>query len=65
MISISNADRDKAVEFLKAYAALLKEGKMRTLKTLNQQRMALILAKKLERKQVEARPDRKTSAHGK
>lgn len=65
MISISNADRDKAVEFLKAYAALLKEGKTRTLRTLNQQRMALILAKKLERKPVEARPDRNSSAHRK
>lgn len=59
MISISNADRDKAVEFLRAYAAMLKEGKTQTLKTLNQQRVALLLAKKLERKQVEARPDRK------
>lgn len=62
MISISNADRDKAVEFLKAYATLLKEGRTRTLKTLNQQRMAMLLAKKLERKQVEARPDRKQNA---
>ena len=59
MISISNADRDKTVEFLRDYAALLKASGVRTLKTINQQRVALLLAKKLERKLVEARPDRK------
>lgn len=60
MISISNADRDKTVEFLRDYAAILKASGKRTLKAINQQRVALLLAKKLERKQVEARHDRKT-----
>lgn len=62
MISISNADRDKAVEFLRAYASLLKEHGMRTTKQINARRMALNLAKKLERKQtfpVQSDPDRK------
>lgn len=59
MISISNADRDKTVEFLRDYAVLLKASGKRTLKAINQQRVALLLAKKLERKEVEARPYRK------
>lgn len=62
MISISNADRDKMVEFLRAYASDLQEHGMHTLKQINARRMALILAKKLERKQplpVESRPDKK------
>lgn len=59
MISISNADRDKTVEFLRDYAALLKASGKRTLKTINQQRVSLLLAKKLERKAVETIPNRK------
>lgn len=50
MISISNADRDKAVEFIRAYASMLPEREMRTTKQVNDRRMALNLAKKLERK---------------
>lgn len=51
MIGISNADRDKAVEFIRAYASMLQE-----------RGMALNLAKKLERKQtlpVESKLDKK------
>lgn len=59
MISISNADRDKAIDFLKAYASLLQENGVCTTKTLNERRMALNLAKKLSRKAVESKPDRK------
>lgn len=51
MISISNADRDKAVEFLRAYASILQECGMRTTKQENARRMVLNLAKKMERKQ--------------
>lgn len=50
MISISNADRDKAVEFLRAYASTLQERRMNTTKQINARRMALRLAAKLERK---------------
>lgn len=50
MISISNADRDKAVELIRAYASMLQERGMRTTKQVNYRRMALNLAKKLERK---------------
>ena len=62
MISISNADRDKAVEFLRAYASLLKGHGMRTTKQINARRMALNLANKMERKPtlpVQSDPDRK------
>lgn len=62
MISISNTDRDKAVEFLRAYACHLQEHGMRTTKLINARRMALNLAKKMERKQplpVESEPNRK------
>lgn len=52
MISISNQDRDKAVEFLKAFASLLREHGMRSTKQMNARRMALNLAAKLERKQI-------------
>jgi hypothetical protein len=56
MISISNQDRDRAVEYLKAYAA-----DRRTTggtahasgKEYNKKRMALNLAKKLERKKAQ------------
>lgn len=50
MISISNQDRDKAVEFLKAFASMLKEQGMHSTKEVNARRMALNLAGKLERK---------------
>ena len=62
MISISNADRDKAVEFIRAYASMLQEKGMRTTKQLNERRMALNLANKLDRKKplpVETKPGRK------
>lgn len=68
MISISNADRDKAVEFLREYASLLQEHGMRSTKQINARRMALNLAKKLERKQtlpVESKPDKKQKQHEK
>lgn len=64
MISISNADRDKAVEFLRAYASLLQEHGMRSTKQINARRMALNLANKMERKPtlpVQSDPDRKPS----
>lgn len=50
MISISNADRDKAVELLRAYADLIKQHGMRTSRQFNTRRMALNLAKKIARK---------------
>ena len=52
MISISNQDRDKTVEFLKAFASLLREHGMQSTKQMNARRMALNLAAKLERKQI-------------
>lgn len=52
MVNISNADRDKAVEFLRAYAALLQQHGCHTCKEFNARRMANILAKKLERKEA-------------
>lgn len=62
MIGNSNADRDKAVEFLRAYASYLQEHGMRTTKLINARRMALNLANKMERKQplpVESETKRK------
>lgn len=62
MIGISNADRDKAVEFIRAYAAKLQECGMRTTMQFNARRMALNLAEKLARKQtlpVASKPDKK------
>lgn len=50
MISISNADRDKAIAFLRAYAFLLQESGMCSTRMANARRMALNLANKLERK---------------
>lgn len=37
MVNISNADRDKAVEFLRAYVALVREHGARSTKEYNQQ----------------------------
>lgn len=45
MIGISNADRDKAVEFIRAYASMLQECGMHTTTQFNARRMALNLAK--------------------
>lgn len=62
MISISNADRDKVVEYLRAYASNLQTQGMHTTKQFNERRMALNLANKLERKKplpVESMPQRK------
>ena len=50
MISISNADRAKAVELLRAYAALGRELDACDNKERNRQRIALLRARKLERK---------------
>ena len=59
MISISNQDRDKAVEFLKAFASILKEQGMHSTKEVNARRMALNLAGKLERKRpLQVQPER-------
>jgi hypothetical protein len=60
MISISNADRDKAVEYLKAYAVAMEERGIRSNKEYNKKRMALNLAKKLERKQPQTLTDSKS-----
>lgn len=62
MINISNADRNKVVEFLRAYASMLQEQGMRSTTLYNKRRLALNLAKKLDSKKpfaVETRPDRK------
>lgn len=61
MISISNADRDKAVEFLRAYASHLQGRGMRTTKLINARRMALNLANKLERKKEVKKESIRTS----
>lgn len=50
MICISNADRYKAVEFIRAYASMLQERGMRTTREMNARRLALNLSRKLERK---------------
>lgn len=52
MVNISNADRDKIVEFLRAYASLIRGRGMKSTKEYNQQRMACNLAQKLERKKT-------------
>lgn len=51
MIHISNADRDKAVEYIRAYADSLDEEARRSTQMYNVRRMARILANKLEMKQ--------------
>lgn len=51
MICLSNADRDKIAELLRSHAALLRSKEMRTNRNVNESRIALLLAKKLERKQ--------------
>jgi hypothetical protein len=56
MISISNQDRDKAVEYIRAYAASIDERKTHSTVEYNKKRMALNLAAKLERKHAEALP---------
>lgn len=66
MISISNADRDKAVEFIRAYASMLHEQVVRTTKVANEHRMAINLANKLNRKKplpVGVKPDRKQTTN--
>ena len=52
MIYISNADRDKAVEYIKAYTTLLQKHGITTTSDINARRLALNLAKKLERKKI-------------
>ncbi|GEM_PF-3392713 len=51
MITISNSDRDQAADFLREYAAMLKRHPSRSPRHENRSRLALVLAKKLERKQ--------------
>lgn len=53
MIRISNTDRDKTVEFLKAYASMLKLQGYTTTREANTARIAQNLANKLERKKPE------------
>ncbi len=53
MIHISNADRNKAVEYIRSYADSLDEEARRSTQMYNVRRMARILANKLERKQPE------------
>lgn len=48
MIAISNADRDKIVEFLRAYAVQLGKKETHHTPTVNARRMALRLARRLE-----------------
>ncbi len=52
MICISNADRDKVVEYLRAYACILQRQGTHSTRTVNVRRMTLNLANKLERKQA-------------
>jgi hypothetical protein len=59
MISISNQDRDKAVEYLRAFAASVDDRGLRSSTLSNKRRMALNLAAKLERKMPEPLPQRK------
>ncbi|MCF0187919.1 MAG: hypothetical protein HUK04_00270 [Bacteroidaceae bacterium] len=54
MISISNADRDKAVEYIRAYADSLAEAAQSSTRMYNVRRMARHLADKLDRKQPES-----------
>lgn len=62
MIAISNADRDKIVELLLLFAKTKEKGK-RTLRGINNRRVAGILAQKLDRKPtMESTPDNKNSA---
>lgn len=53
MINISNSDRDKAVEYLRAYADSLSQEARASIRMYNVRRMARNLADKLERKQPE------------
>lgn len=53
MIRISNADRDKAVEYIEAYADSLTEAESTSTRMYNVRRMAQNLAKKLGRKKPE------------
>ncbi len=50
MITISNSDRDRAVECLRAYAATIPRDATTSTRLTNTRRLALNLAKKLERK---------------
>ena len=56
MISISNADRDKIVEFLRMLAAELQERPTQSLRRRNARRTALLLASKLEIKKSFPKP---------
>lgn len=51
MIIISNSDRDQAVDFLREYASMLRKHPSGSSRHENRRRLALVLAKKLERKQ--------------
>ena len=56
MISISNADRDKIVEFLRMLAAELQERPTQSLRRRNARRTALLLASKLETRKTFPKP---------
>lgn len=56
MISISNADRDQIVEYLRMLAAELQERPTQSLRRRNARRLALLLANKLEAKKTFPKP---------
>ena len=56
MISISNADRNKIVEFLRMLAAELQERPTQSLRRRNARRPALLLASKLETRKAFPKP---------
>lgn len=51
MITISNYDRDRAAAYIEAYAETLATAARRSAKAANRRRMALLLARKLRRRQ--------------
>lgn len=59
MVSISNSDRDRMVEYLKEYREILAQEKAKTSKAHNRWRMLNNLVRKISKKPVENRPNRK------
>mgnify|MGYP004445634355 FL=1 len=55
MVTISNADRDKAVSLLRAYADSLTEAARSSAMAANRRRLARLLAARLE-KRIQANP---------
>ena len=60
MVSISNRDRDKAVEYLRAYADSLTASARDSVRLSNIRHMARRLADRLERKRTVADKDKET-----